>query len=474
MNAYRQRLGAIILFLSDIVIVFLLLLGALSFRDLLPHMITLFPEFMSGFNNHWWFIPIWMGILAYEGAYTRKFTFWDEIKLLWKVSLVASLVILIILFLSKASAEVSRTVIVLMGLFALVLFPLLRISVKRLLINSGMLKSRVLILGTGALGNRAREALQREPNLGYEVVGFLDENPGTNVRSTNGVKIYRRLQQIERYIRSGDIQDIVIAVPGLDKDKLSRMINKLQHKVRHILYIPDVSGMAVIGTELRHFFHDQFLAVEIKNNLARPFNYVTKKIFDYLNGIVFFLLLIIPLLFIALIIRITSRGSAIFKQERIGKHGKPFMCYKFRTMYNDAEKRLNTILENDPEARKEWDTYWKLENDPRVTPIGKFLRKTSLDELPQLFNVLGGQMSLVGPRPVTQEEIKRYYKDAAELCFSVLPGITGLWQVSGRSNASYDYRVSLDSWYVRNWNLWLDIVILLKTVNVVIRKEGAR
>jgi undecaprenyl-phosphate galactose phosphotransferase len=123
--------------------------------------------------------------------------------------------------------------------------------------------------------------------------------------------------------------------------------------------------------------------------------------------------------------------------------------------------------------RREWEQIYKIKEDPRITRIGKFLRMTSLDELPQLINVLKGEMSLVGPRPVTQDEIVKYYKDTAELYFSVFPGITGLWQVSGRSDTSYDYRIALDSWYVRNWNLWLDVVILLKTVKVVLKREGA-
>jgi undecaprenyl-phosphate galactose phosphotransferase len=142
-------------------------------------------------------------------------------------------------------------------------------------------------------------------------------------------------------------------------------------------------------------------------------------------------------------------------------------------MYNDAEERINELLVNNPEANSEWDNHFKLKHDPRITKVGSFLRKTSLDELPQLYNVFKGEMSLVGPRPVTRQEIDEYYKDAAKICFSVPPGITGLWQVSGRSNTSYEKRIALDSWYVRNWNLWLDIVILLKTIRIVIRKEGA-
>jgi undecaprenyl-phosphate galactose phosphotransferase len=198
-----------------------------------------------------------------------------------------------------------------------------------------------------------------------------------------------------------------------------------------------------------------------------------KKIFDLIVSFLLLVTLAVPMLIIAFLIRINSRGPAIFSQERIGRNDRPFRCYKFRTMFNDAEERLDTFMENNPEAQDEWENHWKLQNDPRVTTIGGSLRRTSLDELPQIFNVLKGDMSLVGPRPVTRMEIDKYYKEQAKLCFGVPPGVTGLWQVSGRSNTGYDYRIALDSWYVRNWNLWLDIVILFKTVKVVIKREGA-
>jgi undecaprenyl-phosphate galactose phosphotransferase len=174
-----------------------------------------------------------------------------------------------------------------------------------------------------------------------------------------------------------------------------------------------------------------------------------------------------------LLIKLDSPGPAIFSQERIGRKGRPFKCYKFRTMFKDAEEKVEELLHTNENIRREWEQARKIKEDPRITKIGKFLRTTSLDELPQLMNVLKGEMSLVGPRPAIQEEIEEYYRDTAELYFSVPPGITGLWQVSGRSTTGYDYRIALDSWYVRNWNLWLDVVILLKTVKVVLKREGA-
>lgn len=175
---------------------------------------------------------------------------------------------------------------------------------------------------------------------------------------------------------------------------------------------------------------------------------------------------------IAILIRLDSEGQSIFSQDRVGRKWKNFKCYKFRTMYNDAEERLQELLADDEGARKEWKEFWKLKDNPCVTKTGKFLRETSLDELPQLFNVLKGEMSLVGPRPYLPDEVNKVDENM-NICFSVLPGITGLWQVSGRSGTSYNYRIGIDLWYVRNWNLWLDIVILFKTMGVVLSKEGA-
>lgn len=164
--------------------------------------------------------------------------------------------------------------------------------------------------------------------------------------------------------------------------------------------------------------------------------------------------------------------QVFFGHERIGRGGKPFKCYKFRSMVPDAEKVLEELLRNDPAAREEWAREFKLKNDPRITSVGAFLRKTSLDELPQLWNVLKGEMSLVGPRPVVAEEIERYGQQAQHY-MQARPGMTGLWQVSGRNDIDYDSRVYLDTWYVKNWSLWSDIVILLRTVRVVLGRDGA-
>lgn len=199
----------------------------------------------------------------------------------------------------------------------------------------------------------------------------------------------------------------------------------------------------------------------------------TKRLFDIFFSF-FALFFLMPLFFIiALAILFTSKGKSVYSHERVGRGGKPFRCYKFRTMYTDADARLKEILAKSPEMRAEWESCHKLKNDPRVTPVGAFLRKTSLDELPQFWNVLTGDLSIVGPRPVVRAEIKKFYGPRAACVLSIRPGITGLWQVSGRSNTSYDMRVKLDEEYVKKQSLWLDFKLILKTVPSMIFRKGA-
>lgn len=198
---------------------------------------------------------------------------------------------------------------------------------------------------------------------------------------------------------------------------------------------------------------------------------ITKYIFDLIIGLIIFIISFPMILMISYLIY-QEGETIIFSHRRVGQNGKFFNCLKFRTMTIDAEDRLKILLETDPKIKEEWETDFKLKQDPRVTKIGQFLRKTSLDELPQLWNVLRGEMSLVGPRPIVEEELAYYGKDV-DYYLSVKPGMTGLWQISGRNDISYDERVALDVKYVKQQSLWLDLTILFKTINVVLfRKDG--
>lgn len=207
--------------------------------------------------------------------------------------------------------------------------------------------------------------------------------------------------------------------------------------------------------------------------MSKSISNLAKNIFDFSLTAVGTICISPLLVYIAYRIKKEDPGPVFFAHERIGKDGKPFPCYKFRSMVTNSQEMLQKYLAENPAAKEEWEREFKLKDDPRVTPIGKVLRRTSLDELPQIFNVLRGEMSLVGPRPVIQEELDKYYGETAKLYCTVKPGITGLWQVSGRSDTTYDERVALDASYIENRSFWGDIVILWKTIAVVALKKGA-
>ena len=212
--------------------------------------------------------------------------------------------------------------------------------------------------------------------------------------------------------------------------------------------------------------------MEIKHNLLDPWARAIKYVLD-LSATVVGGLLISPLLIaITIAIKLDSPGPAFYAHRRVGIGGNHFRCWKFRTMHTNAEQLLNRFLQGKPDLQAEWEQNFKLRNDPRVTRVGRFLRKTSLDELPQLWNVLRGEMSLIGPRPIVEAEISRY-GTVYEMYQRIKPGISGFWQVSGRSDTSYAERVKLDAYYVHNWSVWLDLVILVRTVGCVILGRGA-
>lgn len=215
------------------------------------------------------------------------------------------------------------------------------------------------------------------------------------------------------------------------------------------------------------------LPIERVNKSSRPIGGLLKRCIDFMASLVGIIVLLPVLLIVALLIKLTDPGPVLFRHSRIGFQGRPFQCLKFRTMAVDSAARLQRLLEKNEEARKEWEANQKLRDDPRVTRLGAILRSSSIDELPQLFNVLLGQMSLVGPRPIVHAEAERYKHGAYDLYIAAAPGITGLWQVSGRSDTTYEQRVRLDCEYVSSWSLLVDLRIMLKTLVVVATTNGS-
>jgi Undecaprenyl-phosphate galactose phosphotransferase WbaP len=211
----------------------------------------------------------------------------------------------------------------------------------------------------------------------------------------------------------------------------------------------------------------------ISGGLHGPFDRALKRAMDVLIATLGLVFLSPLILSIAALVKLIDGGEVFYGQVRVGANGAPFRCFKFRTMRMDADECLARWALEHPPLYQEYLLAHKLRSDPRVTPIGTFLRSTSLDELPQLVNILLGEMSVVGPRPVVEKELVEFYGPARALYESVRPGLTGLWQVSGRSNTTYEERVALDEWYVRNWSFWVDFRIILKTFHVVLARKGA-
>lgn len=238
---------------------------------------------------------------------------------------------------------------------------------------------------------------------------------------------------------------------------------------RYVSVIPTLRGMPLDSIDMSFIFSHEVMIFRVQHNLAKWSSRLLKRSFDIISSIGIILILSPLLLFIFTKVK-KDGGPAIYGHERVGKNGKLFKCLKFRSMVVNSAEVLKDVLERDPTAKAEWDASFKLKNDPRITKIGEFLRRTSLDELPQLFNVLKGEMSLVGPRPIIAAELERY-NDEVDYYLLSKPGMTGLWQVSGRSDVDYDTRVYLDTWYVKNWSMWNDVAILFKTVTVVLKKR---
>ena len=329
----------------------------------------------------------------------------------------------------------------------------------------------VILIGAGKTAAKALRFYEQDLGYRYDVLGLLDDFPEKSPVAGR-YPVLGGMWDAERIVQETGVKTVVITAPGLAKEQLQKLISQVQPHVRNISFVPDLLGTQMMGAEVNVFFTEAMLMLKIKNQLARRRNRVIKRAFDLLFTICGGLCILPFLLVIAVMVAFDNKGNVIFAHRRIGRGGKEFKCYKFQTMIPNAQEALEKYLAENPEARKEWEESFKLTNDPRVTKLGNILRKTSLDEMPQLWNVIKGDMSLVGPRPIVAKEIERYGEYFREYAM-VTPGITGMWQASGRSDTTYEERVEMDTWYVRNWSVWIDLMYLFKTVKIVFTGKGA-
>jgi Undecaprenyl-phosphate galactose phosphotransferase WbaP len=326
-----------------------------------------------------------------------------------------------------------------------------------------------VIYGGGSTGHLVVDRLLSGDKAGYIPVVILDDDPecGDEYR---GIPVIRNTMIGPELVKRHKIKMAIVAMPNLNQQEMARLINYSVSAFRYNVLIPDFFTINNIWMSVRDF--NGILGLATSHRLRMSWNLAIKRFMD-LSIVTIGGLVILPfLLVIALLVKLSSPGPVLYGHERMGRNGVRFKAYKFRSMIIDADKKLDELLASDVKLKEEWEASHKLKNDPRVTTIGKFLRRTSFDEFPQLINILKGEMSLVGPRPVVKEEMIRYGENYRRI-FSVKPGLTGLWQVSGRSDTDYADRISYDTYYIQSWSVWLDLWVLYRTPGVIFKGKGA-
>lgn len=349
-----------------------------------------------------------------------------------------------------------------------IVVPACRVLGRILLARTDWWGVPAVVLGTGSHGKTVITTLKRWPELGFRPVALLQEGrlgAYAEVPHPAGPDWAPNLAQTHH------VPYAIVAMPNLSCKERSRVIAHVGKFFRQLFVVPEEGGPAALWTARSS--SQGLLGSRVKHFRSSKAARGIKRALD-VTGAALGLLVFAPLIVtIAALIKMDSRGPVFFTQERMGMEGRGFTVYKFRTMYQDAEAKLQEILDTNTELQKQYEKYHKLENDPRVTRVGHWLRRLSLDELPQLWNVLRGDMSLVGPRAYMPSELPKM-NGLSRSVLQCPPGLTGLWQVSGRNNLEFSTRVDLDVHYIQNWTLWLDIYILLRTIPVVLTADGAK
>ncbi len=351
-------------------------------------------------------------------------------------------------------------------------------EIQRYFFKYGIGVQNTLVIGANRISSLLLSEIRKNPYLGYKIVGILDKRKVG--KDFAGFKVIESENALQDILKTRKIDEIIQANPQLPSKKVIEIINLAEKHRTDFKFAPSLFGVYTANTHVRIF--GGIPVVELKKTPLEGWGRIIKRLTD-ITGALFGLIILSPVfLVISLFIKLTSKGPVFYKHGRLGRFGKKFDMYKFRTMKTEycrgeeyggkrAEEHFKKIL-CDPEKKKEFSEDFKLKDDPRVTKFGKLLRKTSLDEIPQLINVLKGEMSLVGPRPVVKEELKKYGPHQQERLI-LKPGMTGLWQISGRSDLSYSERAKLDTYYVENWSILLDLKIILKTFLVFFKIKNA-
>ncbi len=377
-----------------------------------------------------------------EKIYTFRYDFWQESKKILKSLFLSYLMALTLLALMKTNLYYSRLFITIYFALAMVWIPIIKRIAKRILYTFNGLNNGVLVLGEVEQVELFKKEFQANFYLG-------------------------------QHYSSTAYDSVIIVSKGMSKEVLDGLIARYLNQKGGLYLVPYVTDINFVHSNIMEYSNIRYNSIHIENRLLIRRNLWIKDISDKL--VTFMILPFFLLLhgFITLAIKLDSKGAIFFKQPRLGKGNHDFLCYKYRTMFENSEHLLQAYLKEHPEEVSHYQIYHKYKNDPRITKVGHVLRATSLDELPQILNILKGEMSLVGPRPYMLNESAKL-ANHQEFILKVKPGITGLWQVSGRNNLTFKERNELEVWYIKNWFLWDDFVILIKTIKVVLMKIGAK
>ncbi|MBC7251256.1 MAG: undecaprenyl-phosphate glucose phosphotransferase [Anaerolineae bacterium] len=323
--------------------------------------------------------------------------------------------------------------------------------------------TRVLIIGAGNVGHKVAEMIREYAWTGLELVGYLDDDPA---KFDNGLPVLGTLSEAQQVVQAYGVDEVIIALPLRAHDRMADLVQVLQQTPVNIRVVPDFFAMALFQAKVEEFGGMPLIGLRVP--ALSEFDRLVKRAFDLIVGFILLLISLPIMAIIAIAIKLDSPGPVIFRQKRVGENGRLFLMYKFRSMVDGAEQMQDQVNEVDEEGH----IIHKKPDDPRVTRVGRFIRRFSLDELPQLFNVLKGEMSLVGPRPELPWLVERY-EPWQRMRFTVPQGITGWWQVNGRSNKLMHEHTEEDIFYIKNYSLLLDILILWKTIGAVLKREGA-
>jgi len=464
----RQPVAVLVLVASDVALALLMWSAAIALRYLWLGSLPLMGLTLSGVAAN---TVVWVLLRAGRGLYPGYgLDQVQELKRQTYATLSAFAIHLCGAFVLQLGDSISRLVFVSGFAGLLVAAPFGRHFAKWALMRAGLWGRPVLVVGASGDGERLIGDLRREWGMGFRPVAVFDDDFVPEGGAVEGVPYGGGLREARALAQERKVGTLVVAMDHSRQERAVEIMREASSVFRHVIFISQLNAVTNSATEARYL--SGTLGLEVKHNLLDPWAVRAKRALDLLLAAALTVVLSPLILLIALLIKLDSPGPVIYGHVRLGAGNTSFRCWKFRTMYEDADRLLHEHLLKNEHLRIEWELNQKLRNDPRVTRIGRFLRKTSLDELPQIWNVIKGEMSLVGPRPIVDSEVVRY-GETYDLYRRVKPGISGLWQVSGRNDTSYSERVGLDVHYIMNWSVWLDLIILARTVRCVLLRKGA-